>query len=313
MDNKLQSLVFGVPQENFPVSSRVHRLNTLDAYVKRDDELGFGIAGSKIRKYRSLIPKLRQYREIFIIAGPNSNHAVGIIQLLIENELSYRLFLRDGYGSGINGSLIRMMTPDSKITVIARDDWDRALEIVRNLAGPETFVLPEGGSVASSLPGALTLPLDIVKNENGVEFDNILVDAGTGLMAIALILGFAFLGRRTKIHVLLLAGSEKEFSERLRAFHSDFQKMFGTDCPFPKNYCLHYPTNAKSFGSTNQTLFKEIQKIAQEEGFLVDPIYSGKLFYEARKLILKLSGTKLIIHSGGAASLFGFLRPSFIL
>ncbi len=304
MINKLQSLVTGKPQENYPVSSRVHRLNTIDAYVKRDDELGFGISGSKIRKYRSLIPELRQYREIFIIAGPNSNHAAGIIQLLIENGISYRLFLRGGYGSGINGSLMRLMTSDSKIRVIDRRDWGRALEIARNAAGPETFVLPEGGSVAPSLPGALTLPLDIAKED--IEFDHIFVDAGTGLMAIALILGLAFLSRETKIHVLLVAGSEKEFFEKLRSFHSEFQKMFATMCPFPKNYQLYYPTNAKSFGSTNQTLLSEIQTIAQKEGFLVDPIYSGKLFYEARKLIPKLSGTKLIIHSGGAASLFGF-------
>ncbi len=301
----LLSLVEKIPQEDYPASSRVHRLKTLDAYVKRDDELGFGISGSKIRKYRSLIPELRKFSEVFVIGGPNSNHVAGIVQLLIENGISYRLFLREGYGSGINGKVIKLMTPDSQVSVVSRDDWSKVESIAQKQAGPETFVLQEGGSVPASLPGALTLPLDIVKNES--EFDHIFIDAGTGLMSIALILGMAFMSKPGIVHVLLLAGSEEGFIEKLNGFHKDFEKMFDVQCPFPENFCLRFPTNAKSFGATNRALFKEIQIVAETEGFLVDPIYSGKLFYEARRLIPGLSGSKLIIHSGGAAPLFGFL------
>ena len=49
---------------SFPLQTRVHPLHSFkrlnsNVFVKRDDETGFGIGGSKFRKYASLIPFLK--------------------------------------------------------------------------------------------------------------------------------------------------------------------------------------------------------------------------------------------------------------
>jgi 1-aminocyclopropane-1-carboxylate deaminase/D-cysteine desulfhydrase-like pyridoxal-dependent ACC family enzyme len=75
------------------------------------------------------------------------------------------------------------------------------------------------------------------------------------------------------------------------------------------DYTLYYPATAKSFGSTNKTIFKEIQRVAREDGILTDPVYSSKLFLTARQTILnkKFGGNILLIHSGGGLALTGFM------
>ena len=72
----LESTIAPYTQADYPVQSRIHRLQSLShssvqAYVKRDDELGFGISGSKFRKYRSLVPFLvkNAFEEVVLIRG----------------------------------------------------------------------------------------------------------------------------------------------------------------------------------------------------------------------------------------------------
>lgn len=87
----LQEKIKKEPHADYSFSSRVHALTSFfqaqdtKCYVKRDDELGFSISGSKLRKYRMLLPYLRSqgYLEVVVIGSSFSNHVLGIVQLLI--------------------------------------------------------------------------------------------------------------------------------------------------------------------------------------------------------------------------------------
>ena len=88
--------------------------------------------------------------------------------------------------------------------------------------------------------GAMTLVTDVLTNEleNDIHFDNIFIDAGSGLTAIAFILAFNYLGkefnqfycdfllffqgRNSKIHVVQMAGKHDEFIRNLRAMEDNF-------------------------------------------------------------------------------------------
>jgi len=51
--------------ESFNLQSRIHRLHWFgrsDIWVKRDDELSFGVSGTKLRKHASIIPVLSKKR-----------------------------------------------------------------------------------------------------------------------------------------------------------------------------------------------------------------------------------------------------------
>lgn len=325
MSTRLQDLrnrLTNIPQESLPMHSRIHPLQSFvfpdcKCYVKRDDELGFGISGSKVRKYRTLIPFFckQGFREIVVIGSAFSNHVLSLIQLLIENEIQPTLFLRGDPDRLFQGNLLlsSLFVSASSIHWFSKADWHTVQSQAHAYAQKQqhpTFVLPEGGSIPAALPGALTLPLDVQDNEreHGLHFDHIFIEAGTGFMASALILGLAWLERATTVHTVLLAEDRAKFLSQLGSCHETFMQIMQTPCPFPQNFVVHDPHLTGSFGQIKPDLFEAITYIAQKEGFLTDPIYSVKLFLESRHLLNcgEICGNILILHSGGALTLMGF-------
>lgn len=294
------------------LSSRVHKLNHfpdegVNCYVKRDDELGCGISGSKMRKYASLIPFLlqREIRHLIIIAGPQSNNLLAALQIARELKLQITVFLIRPRSLEIKGNfkLSLLFLNEQEIIWVDRDQWGTvdalANDYLNTLKNPG-FVLNEGASVAEALPGAMSIAEDILSNEKNLDctFQHIFVDAGTGFSAAGLIKGLAQQNHQSHIHVLLLADDESTFKNKLKHW-------IGMQA---NNYHCFYPTTAKSFGSVNQQIKNEVKRMAREEGILADPVYSAKLFHESRKFIAAehLKGNALIIHSGGTLTMAGF-------
>ncbi|CEG56716.1 pyridoxal-phosphate dependent enzyme [Legionella fallonii] len=294
------------------LSSRVHKLNHFPnegviCYAKRDDELGCGISGSKMRKYASLMPALIQkgIRHLLIIAGPQSNNLLAALQMAREFNLQVTAFLIRPRSLEIQGNfrLSLLFLNEQEIIWVNREEWSNVEEIAFNYLSrlkEPGFILSEGASVPEALDGAMSLAADIMRNEQtlGCNFQHIFVDAGTGFSAAGLIKGLTLFNHQSMVYVLLLADDKSTFEDKLKHW-------IGMN---PGNYSCFYPSTAKSFGSVNQTIKKEIKRLAREEGILADPIYAAKLFHETRSYITvnHLQGNVLIIHSGGTLTMAGF-------
>lgn len=313
------------PLANYSQHSRVHLLKTFSTanspcYVKREDELSFSISGSKLRKYLSLIPRLLQANitEAVVIGSAYSNHVLSLIQLLIENHIKPVLFLLGNTNYKKMGNLLftNLFIAKENIHWISRDDWSNINNFVQaycQKSPARIFTIPEGALMPEALPGALTLALDILCNEQeiGLNFAQIFLDAGSGLMAIATILLFTYLDRPTVIHVLLLADDITIFLMKLNEYKNHFEYLLNISLNWEKiltKFKLHTPQQLRAFGSTNPTLFRYIHQLAQQEGILTDPIYSAKLFWEAHRIMQQkpFTGNSLIVHSGGGLTLMGF-------
>jgi len=313
--NKVKEEILGFPH------SRVHPLNnqphpSFKLSIKRDDELSFGISGSKLRKYQSLLWHLLKIKakNVALMGGPFSNHLLSCSQLLIENSLTPYLLLKGRKPLKRNGNflLTSLFIPPSQMWWAEDEkEFSNLLETAKNQG---YFIIQEGAFQKEALLGALTLPLDILRNEEdlGISFSHIFIEAGTGLMAMALIFLFALLKKKTHLHIVLLADTKEIFLQRLFSLYPVFRQIFSSPLEeIITNVSFYEPFTAKSFGATNQTLFKEIIKTARQEGFLTDPIYSAKLLHATKEIIKKrrLTGEGLFIHSGGALTLMGFQEP----
>lgn len=301
----------------FELHSRIHRIPTFDTsrvtvYVKRDDELGFGISGSKMRKYHSLLPYLVAEKpdEVVTSGSPYSNHLFGLTQLLRENRLHPVLFMVGDKPSKPQGNYLFTSLLAPTVHWVQRNQPTMIDEYFekRKSEGKKVIVIPPGGSCEEALAGTLTLARDIVRNEKeaGVVFDHIFIDSGTGFTAQTLILAFGYMGKSTHIHVVLVAGREDEFELNLKRWQPKVESLIPSPLPYSPYYTLHSPEDAASFGATNRGIFETIREIAAAEGFLTDPIYTVKLFREGKKLLPDLKGNVLFIHSGGALTLAGF-------
>lgn len=318
----LEKCLAAIPQSDYPSHSRIHRLRSFhfpfnQCYVKRDDELGFGISGSKIRKYRSLIPYLivNHIQEVVIIGSAYSNHVLSFVQLLIENGLQPTLFLRGDVNRSSQGNalLTSLFIPSSSIHWLSQSDWKNVESLASFYASKQNhpiFLLPEGAFCSAALPGALTLVTDLLKNEfeHHIKFDHLFIEAGTGFTASTLLLGLNWIQHPIHVHIILLAEEEEAFLKRLNSCYEMFTSFIQTTSTLPCHFTLHSPLYAKGFGQIHSSLFQTILSLARQEGFLTDPIYSAKLFIESKRIIAQqeLQGNILIQHSGGSLTLMGF-------
>jgi len=316
----LYSLVSELKQEPYPDHSRSHPLQIgksygIDCYIKREDELGCLLSGSKVRKYRSLIAhvKLQGITEACLIGSANSNQVLSLTSLLIENQITPTLFLLRSQGPILGNALFsQLFVPQKQIHFIERSDWPQVETRAQKWQqeGPGRTVICEGIDCDMAFLGLTTLALDILKNEQSLalEFSHILLDSGSATTATTLIALFHFLKRKCHFHILLAAGTKETFNKKLELATDGVSRY--TKCPMslPTEYTLHTPTDAPSFGSTNKKIFESIVRAARSEGILFDPIYSIKLYLLLEKCLAekKLRPPVLCIHSGGVFSLSGF-------
>jgi 1-aminocyclopropane-1-carboxylate deaminase len=323
--NLLNEHLAKIPKENYPHHSRVHRLSSFDfgkakVFIKRDDELGFGISGSKLRKYLTLIPYIKSEApdEVIVIGSAFSNHVLALGQLLKELRICPVYFLLSFPSPSLKGNFLwtSLLAGQNDIRLISKEDW-KEIDLItkryiekRSTEHKKVISIPSGGSKKESLPGALTLPLDILRNEDeiGISWDHIFIDSGTGMMAHAVILAFAYLKKNTQLHIVQMAGSRESFHDSLQVRTAEFEELMGQKINLEHGFNLYTPKNAPSFGSVNSKVFRAIAEMAQQEGIFTDPIYTAKLFSEGKQIIKDLSirGNILFIHSGGGLALSGF-------
>ena len=307
------------------LNSRVHRLRSFEVadgncYVKRDDELGFGVSGTKVRKYSSFLPSFLKEKpnEAVIIGSAYSNHVLSLSQLLKENGIEPILFLLGDPECKLQGNLLltALIAELKNIHWVSRGKWDAIDQIASEYASKRlgdnvrAIVVPKGANCASALPGAITLALDVLRNEEelGIEFDHLFIDSGTGLTACALLLAFALMGKKTFIHIVMVAGGKEEFMQTLSERKTDLEALLAQTLPSPTLFNLYLPSVAPSFGAVNAQIFNTVAELAKKEGFITDPVFTAKLFHEGKKIISEqgLKGNILFIHSGGGLGLTGF-------
>ena len=267
--------------------SRAHSLNSLPGWIKREDELSFGISGPKLRKLTPLIAALKKEKGAIFYGSAYSNFILGAVQLLIENQIDYRLVLKMPHTDKVVGNLAYLLRMVPK---------DKILSAADSL--PQDYrVIPEGGDVPECYEGAKTLAKSICQNEDelGFTFSKVIIDAGTGISAIGLIQGLIELKRDLPVHVFSVKITKEEFQDKLIKMN------------ILANYEFHTLTTHKSFGAVPNTLLSFLNSVAQKEGFFLDPLYGAKVFYELTHSKRHLLDERtLIIHSGGALSLSGF-------
>jgi 1-aminocyclopropane-1-carboxylate deaminase len=330
MANRLEHLITPRIEISLGRHSRVHQLagylpryEESPVYVKREDELGSGIIGSKQRKYLSLLPTIERdgIEEAVLIGSAHSNHVVSLTQLLLQRGVKVTAFVKRPGSGTLAGNLLflHLLLDHAAIRFVESADWPAVTRLAEDYARSRPdrriLVIPEGGDCHQVLPGILTLAEDILRNERelGIRFPDIWTDSGTGVSSIGLLIGMSLAGESQRtVHITLIAGSETEFLARLRRYQRWTEKLLGITLPgeMPAIRFLQ-PATAPSFGSVNRTLLEETRHIARCTGILLDPVYSTKHFFTVKKQLQRETpaGPQLLLYNGGALALCGFQHP----
>lgn len=256
------------------------------------------IGSYKERKYLSLVPWI-QSQGFQRIGLEGSTHSGNVVQLGLRLKAAglEPVYQKQGRGGPPAGNFLlsRLLYGPAFGQVPAQEpDW----------------IVPEGGSCPAALAGSLGIAGSLV--ERALRYRDwrtkILVDSGTGFSATALLLGLGYFALPCRVTVVSMTGQNQEQLIRLlQELKPEFERLMEAPAIWPEFEVLQ-PTVGPSFGSVPAASLAEVERLAQQEGVLVDPIYSAKLslVYQERRAPDQKA---FLFVSGGARELLAFQGP----
>jgi D-cysteine desulfhydrase len=298
-------------------------------YVKRDDLMGIGGGGNKLRKLEFLIGEaLATGCDTFITTGARqSNHArlsaavaarAGLACELVLAESVARqdeAYLRNGNVllDDLFGAVIHRVPRGANVLEIAED---RAATLVS--AGRKVYVVGAGGSSPVGCLGYAACAAEILEQEHalGFRFGRIIVPNGSSGTHAGLAAGLKALGdtpsRVGSFTVLAPIESARDATHRLAA--ETLALLEPDNVINADDVVVSGSELGEGYGLPTSAMFEAIRSLARSEGLLLDPVYGGKAFAGLLAAVRRgdwIDGRPMLfIMTGGLPGLFAY-EPAF--
>lgn len=288
-------------------------------FIKRDDLTGIATTGNKIRKLEFLLADaLGQHCDSVITCGGyQSNHARATAVAAVKLGMTCHLILRNGIGTSLEGNLFLDRLVGAEIEYITAEEYARIDDIMHERArelkakGGNPYVIPEGGSNGVGTLGYVKAAEEIAAQTRSakVKIDHILTPVGSGGTYAGLLLGKFLYDLPAQIHGINVCEDKAYFVQKINRILNDVQKRLDLNLPIRKgDIRIVDGYVGKGYGLSSQQEIDLIKQVAQLEGIILDPVYTGKAMLGTAHLIrqgtFKSGENLLFIHTGGIFGLF---------
>lgn len=277
------------PLQRFKHPSRIN------VSIKRDDLIDPYISGNKWRKLKFILDDAERTgrKHLVTFGGAYSNHLVATAAAASHFGFKSTAFVR---GEEVNNEMLLLCRLyGMRLIFTDRESYKHKELLFEEHFGADlnAYFINEGGAGLLGLQGCAE-----IIGELPDETTHIICAAGTGTTAAGLLKGILDKGLKTELHVVpVLKGGDFIRNEITGYGISDAQLALHT------NY--HFGGYAK----TTPELIEFIKGFVAEEGILIDPVYTGKMFYALDDLINQnvfKTGDKIVaLHTGGLLGLMG--------
>jgi L-cysteate sulfo-lyase len=310
--------------------SRLEReLGGVRLFVKRDDLMGLGGGGNKLRKLEYLLGEAAAQRAdtVITVGARQSNHArltaAAAARVGLQCELVLtRTVPRTDADYTDNGNVLL----DELLGATVHDlpgSYDSMSFATRRAAqleagGRRVYVAPLGGSSPVGCLGyaACAAEIETQASEMDVRFDEVVVPHGSGGTHAGLVAGFVALGRNpgyVRTHAVLA----EEGRARAASFEksSDTLRMLGKEPQYSaEEFNIDDSHFGDGYGLPTDSMHDALRTLARTEGLLLDPVYSGKAFagllHDIRTGRYRAGQNVLFVMTGGLPGLFAY-RSAF--
>ncbi len=269
-------------------------------WIKRDDLLAPSpndpLCGNKWRKLQYNLQRAREegYEQLLTFGGAYSNHLAAVASA--GSHFGFRTIgVVRGEEAVQNPTLERAQQNGMQLHFIDRSSYRQKQDptFLQNLTerfGP-SYILPEGGTNKDAFAGCAQLAQEIL-TEHPTQPTHLAVACGTGGTAAGLINGLT--GTAELIGVSVLKGNfmRKEINRHLEQLPETATRWTTLDDYHHGGYARRSPA-----------LDNFIQHFHHEHGIILEPIYTGKLFFALYDLLEQgyfPEGSQVVaIHTGG--------------
>jgi D-cysteine desulfhydrase family pyridoxal phosphate-dependent enzyme len=297
------------------------RLGGPHLWIKRDDLSGLAFGGNKTRKLEFLMAEAMANRcDAVITAGAaQSNHCRQTAAAAAALGLPCHLALGGSPPEASNGNLLLDQLLGATIHWCgSRRKGEGLIEIEKDLTsrGLRTYVIPYGGSNVVGAAGfaAAMVELDAQLRESGIRAATIVFASSSGGTQAGLMAGKSLAESEVRLFGIRIdkdEPGEDSFEVQITSLANQLaQRVDLRDGYTPADIVLNSNYTGAGYGIVGDLEREAIRLMAQTEGILLDPVYTGRAF----GALLDLLGRRefgshehvVFWHTGGAPALFSY-------
>lgn len=308
-----------------PLNRLSEMLGGPEIWIKRDDCTGLSTGGNKTRKLEFLVAEaLAQGADTLITQGATqSNHARQTAAAAAKHGFRCHLLLENRTGSTDprylrNGNVLldtlHGATFEERPSGLnMAEELNTAAEKL-NSAGAKTYIIPGGGSNPVGALGYVNCAFELQSqiNELGISFDHLIHATGSAGTQAGLVAGLTLTNATLPVLGIGVRTPKETQEASVRALtEKTLDVKFNKGSLFTEQSVVaNCDYVGEGYGIPAASTLEAIRLMAELEGILLDPVYSGKGMAGLIDLVRKGQFTKgqriIFLHTGGSAALFGY-------
>lgn len=290
-------------------------------FIKRDDMTGLAFGGNKTRKLEYLIgDALAQNCDCVITGGAEqSNHCRQTAAAAAMNGLECHLALRGEEPNEFTGNLLLDKLFDAKI------HWSQKYRKGENIPmiaeelkalGKKPYIIPYGGSNKVGALGYVDAIDEVVSqiNDMKLKIDHTVFASSSGGTHAGMIVGKALYNFGSDLIGVQIDKGEagdKPFADHIIDLANEMSLEYNFGRTFSQNdVILRDDFIENDYGVVGDLEKNAIKLLAEKEGIIIDPVYTGRVFGGLLRMIENKEFTNdenvLFWHTGGGPAIFSY-------
>jgi D-cysteine desulfhydrase len=289
-----------------------------ELYIKRDDQTGLATGGNKTRKLEFLIAEaLAQGADHVITNGaPQSNHCRQTAAAAARYGLGCTLILRGHRPEQVTGNfLLDELLGAHVYWTGEREAKEISQEVEKQLQamGRKPYIVPYGGSNVVGATGYVLAMQELMQQlaELNLNIDFIVFASSSGGTQAGLVLGAQVYGYRGSILGISVDHTADTIQTQVGALATATATHLGLgQLPLLAKVAVNDDYLGGGYAVVGELEREAVRLLAQMEGILLDPVYTGRAMGGLIDLIRWGAFTRgqkvLFWHTGGTAALPAF-------
>ncbi|MBI5304237.1 MAG: D-cysteine desulfhydrase family protein [Chloroflexi bacterium] len=291
--------------------------------MKRDDLTGFALGGNKARKLEYLLADaLAQNADTLLTGGgPQSNHARITAAAARKVGLACTLVLSGVPPADVNGNLLldHLLGADIEFAD-PNDPRDADVMIAEtatrlNAQGRRAYAIPIGGSNVLGCIAYARAMGELVEQLSAERItpDAMFVTTGSCGTHAGILAGLKYYGVPIPLHGVTVSRAAAACAERVASLVGATGEFIERTLPLaPGDVIVHDGYVGPGYAQITPGAREAMQMLAQLEGIILDPVYTGKtmagLIDLVRRGEVARGATIVFWHTGGAPGMFGYAK-----
>ena len=296
-------------------------LNGPRIWIKRDDLTGCTESGNKIRKLEYTLAHAitTGCDTVITCGGIQSNHCRTTAIMAARLGLKCSLLLRGEAPAELEANTMLAAMAGAEIQFHPAQEYQRQLpqflaqqQLTIKNKGGKAMIIPTGASDGIGIWGYIRAAFELQQDFQrcGVQPGAVIHATGSGGTQAGLTLGMHLAGMAIDIHGVNVCDDEAYFINKIHADWQDWQHRFDPERVVDIEALEPLIIDGyvgPGYAKAEPAVFTLMNRLAAEEGVLLDPIYTGKAFHalvcEIQKGRYHRDKDIVFLHTGGIFSL----------